>query len=353
MPGISRIPELVRFRYHLTQRTATGGTMSRLAKTDLLGRVLDSIKESGWLPVVIERRHPFLIRARESDSGMVLNLRVYIWNCTHGGGSRAWNEYRIQSTSGQLEQRKGERTLLLGWRDELGVFAAWDVEAHIQQNSVSPSAQVKEQTLLAAQEGAFSTQEKENEVVVAFAPFLFMEYVSCKDLFHQTGWAHRDIALMDHLDDLSDEDIQSVRNGPRRLLIKTIRQKYRAKDFSRRVLDAYLHRCAFCGVQLKLLDAAHIVPVAAPDSTDEVNNGVALCKLHHFAYDSNLVAFDTEYRIRISNRRVHDLQEAGLDGGLENFVRSLQPTLVLPEFRRHYPDRDCIERALEYRGWEI
>nr|WP_249179537.1 HNH endonuclease [Burkholderia vietnamiensis] len=180
-----------------------------------------------------------------------------------------------------------------------------------------------------------------------------MEYVSCKDLFHQTGWAHRDIALLDRLDDLSDEDIQSVRNGPRRLLIKTIRQKYRAKDFSRRVLGAYLHRCAFCGVQLKLLDAAHIVPVAAPDSTDEVTNGVALCKLHHFAYDSNLVAFDTEYRIQISNRRVHDLQEEGLDGGLENFVRSLQPSLVLPEFRRHHPDRDCIERALEYRGWEI
>lgn len=327
--------------------------MPRLTKPDLLGKVLDAIRESGWLPVVIEPVQPFLIRASESDSGLVFNLRVYIWNCTHGGGSRARDEYRIQSTSGRLERRWGETAVLLGWRDELGVFAAWDFDAHAQQDSMSPSAQVKERTLASAREGAFSTQEKENEVVVAFAPFLFMEYVSCKDLFHQTGSAHYDVALLDRLDDLSDAEIENVRSEPRRLLIRTIRQKYRAKSFSRRVLDAYHHRCAFCGVQLRLLDAAHIVPVAAPDSTDDVRNGVALCKLHHFAYDSNLVAFDAEYRIWVSRKRVRDLEAQGVAGGLKQFVGLLGLSLALPPDPRNHPDKYLIERALEYRGWEM
>jgi putative restriction endonuclease len=40
---------------------------------------------------------------------------------------------------------------------------------------------------------------------------------------------------------------------------------------------------------LKLPDAAHIVPVTFPDSTDEVTNGLGLCRLHHGAYDNGLL----------------------------------------------------------------
>nr|WP_111932302.1 HNH endonuclease [Paraburkholderia bryophila] len=231
------------------------------------------------------------------------------------------------------------------------MFAAWDISAHDGQSSASPSAQIRERTLEAAAGGAFATQAKENEIVVAFRPFLLVDYAQSTSSLHQTGRAHRDMSLLNDLDSLDDEQIAAVANRPRQMVIRRIARRYRAANFSRKVLEAYGHRCAFCRVQLGLLDAAHIVPVSASGSTDEVTNGVALCKLHHFAYDSNLVAFDRRYRIRVSESRVGELAEAELDGGIRGFRDALAPTLVLPANVRYHPNPAYVQTALRVRGW--
>ncbi|RQR98599.1 restriction endonuclease [Burkholderia sp. Bp8991] len=311
--------------------------------------MLDGVREGGWLPLVIDGTHPFLIRAARADSRS-FDFRVYIWNCTHGGANRADDEYRIQFTS-VPHGHEGTPTLLLGWHDELEVFAAWDISAHDGQSSASPSAQIRERTLEAAAGGAFATQAKENEIVVAFRPFLLVDYAQSTSSLHQTGRAHRDMNLLNDLDSLDDEQIAAVANRPRQMVIRRIARRYRAANFSRKVLEAYGHRCAFCRVQLGLLDAAHIVPVSASGSTDEVTNGVALCKLHHFAYDSNLVAFDRRYRIRVSESRVGELAEAELDGGIRGFRDALAPTLVLPANVRYHPNPAYVQTALRVRGW--
>lgn len=324
--------------------------MARLSKAELLAKVLEGVREGGWLPLVIDGSHPFLIRAARADNRSV-DFRIYIWNCTHGGANRAHDEFRIQFTRVVPHEHEGEQTLLLGWHNEMEVFAAWDIKAHDGQNSASPSAQIRERTLQAAADGAFSIQAKKNEIVVAFRPFLFVEYAQASNSFHQTGRAHRDLSLLNDLNSLEDDQIAAVVNGPRRTVIRRIASKYRAANFSREVLRAYAHRCAFCHVQLGLLDAAHIVPVFAPGSTDEVTNGVALCKLHHFAYDSNLVAFDHRYRIRVSETRVRELVDAELDGGLRGFRDALAPTLALPVNARNHPSPAYVQSALRIRGW--
>jgi len=61
--------------------------MPRITKPELLQRVIDAIRDGGWVPVVVGHRHPFVIRATKAEQ--TLNLRVYVWNCTHGGGKRA------------------------------------------------------------------------------------------------------------------------------------------------------------------------------------------------------------------------------------------------------------------------
>lgn len=324
--------------------------MATISKGDLLAKVLDGVREGGWLPFVIENQHPFLIRAERSDKS--IEFRVYIWNCTHGGKNRARDEYRIQFTGKMPRQQGNERTLLLGWHDEASVFAAWDIAAHNDQDSSSPSAQIKQGTLQAAHDGAFATQRKENEIVVAFQPFLLIEYAQACAQLHRTGKAHRDIALLDDLESLDDERISAVANDERRTIIATIKRRYRDAAFRRKVLHAYGNRCAFCRVQLGLLDAAHIIPVAAPGSTDEIVNGVALCKLHHFAYDTNLVAFDHAYRIMVSVARVRQLTAANLGGGLKDFKVGLGEMLALPEKARHHPNRDYIRTSLRLRGWK-
>ena len=59
--------------------------------------------------------------------------------------------------------------------------------------------------------------------------------------------------------------------------------------FRQAVLEAYSYRCAMCGIQLGLVDAAHIVPHAHLQGHDVVSNGLALCSLHHRSFDTGLL----------------------------------------------------------------
>lgn len=70
---------------------------------------------------------------------------------------------------------------------------------------------------------------------------------------------------------------------------------YAARKFSSDVLNAYGYRCAFCGAKLggfknvlPGIDAAHILAWTKYD-LDVVRNGIALCKLHHWAFDSAML----------------------------------------------------------------
>jgi len=57
-----------------------------------------------------------------------VSLLVYIWNLTHGGFPRDPNEFRIQVNwrEVKIELREGWKTLLLGWSDDLSVFAGFE-----------------------------------------------------------------------------------------------------------------------------------------------------------------------------------------------------------------------------------
>ncbi|MHB8378585.1 MAG: HNH endonuclease [Acidimicrobiales bacterium] len=73
-----------------------------------------------------------------------------------------------------------------------------------------------------------------------------------------------------------------------------------ARVFANQVLSAYHNRCAFCGLVLSGvdgivsgIDAAHILAWSRYD-LDVVQNGIALCKLHHWAFDTAIVAIVLE-----------------------------------------------------------
>jgi len=325
--------------------------MANLRKEQLLGKVLDAMREGGWLPSVLESTHPYLIQAVNQEY-FGFRVRLYIWNCTHGGTNRSADEYRIQFTDAPIA-RLGELTLVLGWHDEAGVFVGWDVAAHDGRTAYSSSAQVKESTLQAAHDRAFAMQEKGNEIVVAFQPAFFVDYALGLTSLHQSAGDYGDLALLNQLDHFDDTALAQVRDEARRVVIQQIARRYRASHFRGTVLSAYGHRCAFCGIQLGLLDAAHIVPVFSPGSSDEVNNGIALCKTHHHAYDSNLVAFDVDFRIFVNEQRMTQLSQRGEGGGTQQFRAALSQHLILPADPRNYPGRLYIERSFEVRRWDL
>jgi putative restriction endonuclease len=326
--------------------------MTTLNSGELLGQVLASIDESGWQALVRDSKKPFQLRIFRGDQ-IGFGARVYIWNCSHGGGAaRPRDEYRVQLTSVVPAAVPGEYTLLLGWHSGYGVFVGFDISRHEGQSSHSPSIQVKEETLAAAHSHAFAIHHRHNgEIAVAFRPEFFVDYALNAASLHSTGEAGKDMSLLNQLDTLTDSQIVTVKDQERRVVLSQIARKFRATDFSRRVLGAYNKTCAACGVQLELIDAAHIIPVADETSTDDTRNGVALCKLHHAAFDRNLLSFDEKYKIEISEVEVRRLSSLSLVGGLDAFKRNLRTAIILPNDRRDYPAPEYVAKARKVRSW--
>lgn len=323
-----------------------------LNSKQLLEQILQAVDESGWRAIILDSHKPFRLRLfRGDDKGF--DVRIYIWNCTHGGGAaRAKDEYRVQLTSVIPSAVAGEITLLLGWHSGYEVFVGFDISKHDGQASHSPSIQVKEDTLQGAHSHAFAIYHRQNgEIAVAFRPEFLADYALNAASLHSTGKAAADMSLLNNLDTLTESQIAAVKNQERQVVLTRIARKFRAADFRKRVLGAYDHRCAACGVQLKLIEASHIIPVAAPTSTDETKNGIALCALHHTAFDRNLLSFDERYKIEISTSEVSLLAAANLAGGLKEFKQHLRTVIILPNDRRDYPPPQYIAEARKVRNW--
>jgi putative restriction endonuclease len=86
--------------------------------------------------------------------------------------------------------------------------------------------------------------------------------------------------------------------------IKNI-EKRRGRLFVEEVLDAYERQCAICRQSIRLgdsllgIDACHVKPIQH-NGPDIVTNGVALCKIHHWALDRGAIAISEEFRMIVS-----------------------------------------------------
>ena len=69
-----------------------------------------------------------------------------------------------------------------------------------------------------------------------------------------------------------------------------VRQRLHQQAFRVQVLDAYSDNCTVCHLKhAELLDAAHIIPDGQPRGELVVPNGLSLCKIHHAAFDNNII----------------------------------------------------------------
>lgn len=257
------------------------------------------------------------------------------------------NEYRIQFTRVVPARHEDATTLLLGWH-EMGVFAAWDIRKHENQDSGSPSAQIREDVLRNAYRNGFAVGARGNgEVVAAFRPELIAEYAE-----HIEGIHDGNVAELEALNNLPNIGIKEAElTYGRKKIVTEIVRAYRAHDFSKRVLSAYGNVCAVCGLQLRLVEAAHIVPVTFDESTDSTENGIALCVLHHRAYDKNIISINEGYGIEVSEAVLRGLGEHNLLGGLEHFRGNLREIMLLPADRRDYPSPSNLALSRRVRDW--
>ncbi len=101
-------------------------------------------------------------------------------------------------------------------------------------------------------------------------------------------------------------------------------------------------------VQLRLVDAAHILPVGAPRSADHVRNGIALSPTYHRAFDAGLVYLDEQFCMRLNDGYVGALRQLNLAGGLETFKAPLGQ-IFLPPDPVQRPSADFIRLANRFR----
>ena len=113
---------------------------------------------------------------------------------------------------------------------------------------------------------------------------------------------------------------------------------------------AYSTRCAVCRIgHRELLDAAHIIADSDPRGLPIVRNGLALCKIHHAAYDRNILGIRPDYVIEIHHRLLDEIDGPMLRHGLQD--HHAKPLMQLPQRRSELPDPTRLEeRYAEFRA---
>lgn len=132
----------------------------------------------------------------------------------------------------------------------------------------------------------------------------------------------------------------------RRYGLRLVRQRLHQATFREAVLTAYGSRCAISGLpEPRLLDAAHIMADRDEDlGQPVVPNGLPLSKVHHAAFDANLIGINPDYRIHVSPALL-DMNDGPM---LEQGIKAMSGKVIrLPQRAADRPDRDRLAARFE------
>jgi putative restriction endonuclease len=134
---------------------------------------------------------------------------------------------------------------------------------------------------------------------------------------------------------------------------RVVQQRVHQPMFRARVMHAYTTTltsgngrpaCAICRLQHpELLDAAHIIADSQGGST-EVTNGIALCKIHHAAYDENLLGISPDYQVHVNRDLLEEVDGPMLKHGIQEM--HLSP-LTLPKRKDDWPSQEGLDFRFE------
>lgn len=136
----------------------------------------------------------------------------------------------------------------------------------------------------------------------------------------------------------------------RRYLITETKRRLHQPVFASQVMLAYETKCAVCTLgHRELLDAAHIVSDNDPLGLPVIENGLALCKIHHAAYDRNILGIRPDYVVEIHQRLLDEIDGPMLKYGLQGHHG--ERLRQLPRIRLERPNPDRLERRyMEFRA---
>ncbi len=123
----------------------------------------------------------------------------------------------------------------------------------------------------------------------------------------------------------------------------------RKRGFRQAIIHAYDFKCAVCGLKISSPDlrqweveAAHIVPNKHMGK-DDVWNGLALCRLHHWAFDVGWFSINNDFTILGSSKLKSLDNNLGYINTYDFKMTILKKEpLLLPENKFIYPDQNSI-----------
>lgn len=121
----------------------------------------------------------------------------------------------------------------------------------------------------------------------------------------------------------------------------SIRIRIHQKAFRERVLHAYRTQCSICRLRhSELLDAAHIIPDSDSQSAPSVDNGIALCKIHHAAFDKYFIGITPDYKVEVRKDVLEEEDGPMLQHGLKELHNS---KIYIPKLVVNRPNRDYLD----------
>jgi len=128
-------------------------------------------------------------------------------------------------------------------------------------------------------------------------------------------------------------------------------QSIRLRGFRHIVIESYDCRCSVCGLKINSPDniyweveAAHIVP-HGKNGKDDVWNGIALCRLHHWAFDVGWFSLTDDYKVMLSTQYQNIPDNHGKMGNIDFLIHTLLPNrpILLPEIISLKPHNSAIQ----------
>lgn len=127
----------------------------------------------------------------------------------------------------------------------------------------------------------------------------------------------------------------------RRYVQSLVRKRVHQREFRGKVMLAYEDQCAICRLKHReLLDAAHIIGDSNELGEPVVPNGLSLCKIHHAAFDQNLIGIDPDYVVHVDVDLLKEKDGPMLKHGLQAMHGT---RLEVPKSPSQRPDPSRLE----------
>jgi putative restriction endonuclease len=153
--------------------------------------------------------------------------------------------------------------------------------------------------------------------------------------------AHQFVVALDHESAQLHEELPGDDEALRRYAERVVKARLHQPLFRQRVLTAYANQCSICRLRhTRLLDAAHVL-ADSEGGAPVVTNGIAMCKIHHAAYDVDIFGISPDYKVGVRADVLAEIDGPTLRYTLQEINGS---AIQLPSRAAARPDPELLDR---------